>query len=75
MPRTQTYRLSAEGFRLCVLFLKLFKRVYGPLAAAALEPIALDVNLPDARRATLDHLYAGVDTAVDRLLDYLGLAA
>jgi len=31
--------------------------------------------LPDARRATLDHLYAGVDTAVDRLLDYLGLAA
>ncbi len=75
VPRTQTYRLSAEGFRLCVLFLKLFKRVYGPLAAAALEPIALDVNLPDGRRATLDHLYAGVDTAVDRLLDYLGLAA
>jgi len=73
VPRTQTYRLSAEGFRLCVLFLKLFQRVYAPLAAAALEPIAHDVNLPDDRRATLDHLYAAVDDAVDLLLDYLGL--
>jgi hypothetical protein len=73
VPRTQTYRLSAEGFRLCVLFLKLVQRVYAPLAAAALDPIAHDVKLPDARRAALDHLYAEVDSAVDRLLDYLGL--
>jgi hypothetical protein len=70
VPRTQTYRLSAEGFRLCVLFLKLVQRIYAPLAASALEP-SLDVNLPDTRRAALDRLY----TAVDRLLDYLGLAA
>jgi hypothetical protein len=73
VPRTQTYRLSAEGFRLCVLFLKLVQRVYGPLAAAALDPIAHDVHLPDDRRATLDRLYAGVDNAVDLLIDYLGL--
>jgi hypothetical protein len=31
------------------------------------------VNLPDTRRATLDRLYAGVDSAVDLLLDYLRL--
>jgi hypothetical protein len=73
VPRTQTYRLSADGFRLCVLFLKLVQRVYAPLTAAALEPIPDDTKLPDAHRATLDHLYTGVDNAVSRLLDYLGL--
>jgi hypothetical protein len=35
-----------------------------PLRGAALDPIAHDVYLPDDRRATLDHLYAGVDNAV-----------
>jgi hypothetical protein len=73
VPGTQTYRLSAEGFRVCVLFLKLFHRVYGPLTAAALDPVPHDALLSDTRRSTLDHLYAAVDSAVDLLLDYLGL--
>ena len=73
VPGTQTYRLSAEGFRVCVLFLKLFQRVYAPLTAAALDPVPHDALLSDTRRSALDHLYAAVDSAVDLLLDYLGL--
>jgi hypothetical protein len=72
VPRTQTYRLTAQGFRLCVLFLKLFHRVYGPLAASVLKPVAHDAVLPDDRRGALDHLYADVDRALDCLLDHLG---
>jgi len=72
VPKTQTYRLTAQGFRLCVLFLKLFHRVYGPLAAAVVKPVAHDGVLHDDRRGTLDHLYAAVDRALDGLLDHLG---
>lgn len=74
VPGTHTDRLSAAGFRICVLFLKLPGRLYAPLAAAAIEPVPLDARLLDARRSTLDHLYAAVDRDLDRLLDHLGLA-
>jgi len=74
VPKTQTYRLTAQGFRLCVLFLKLFHRVYGPLAASVLKPVAHDAILPDDRRGALDHLYAAVDHALDCLLDHLGFS-
>jgi predicted MarR family transcription regulator len=72
VPKTQTYRVTARGMRICVLFLKLSSRVYAPLAAANLEPIAHDDQLPASRRAQLDTLYAAVDHALDLLLDHLG---
>jgi len=72
VPKTQTYRVTPQGMRICVLFLKLSHRVYAPFAAAALRPLAHDAALPDPRRARLDTLYAGVDRALDRLLDHLG---
>ena len=72
VPKTQTYRLTPQGFRLCILFLKLFQRVYAPLSAAVLEPLLHDSRLPDDRRSELDHLYAAVDRALDGLLDHLG---
>lgn len=72
MPKTQTYRLTPPGFRICVVFLKLAHRVYAPLAAAVLQPVAHDATLSTERRAQLDHLYAGVDHALDALLDHLG---
>jgi hypothetical protein len=74
VPKTQTYRLTPQGFRVCVLFLKLFQRVYAPVSAAVLKPIARDALLPDDRRCALDQLYAGVDHALDRLLDHLGFS-
>ena len=63
-----------QGFRICVLFLKLFHRVYAPFSAATFEPVTDDALLPEERRCTLDHLYADVDHAVDQLLDHLGFS-
>jgi hypothetical protein len=74
VPKTQTYRLTPQGFRICVLFLKLFHRVYAPFSAAMLQPLAHDALLPEDRRSALDHLFAGVDHALDQLLDHLGLS-
>jgi hypothetical protein len=74
VPRTQTYRLTPQGFRICVLFLKLAHRVYAPITAAVLKPIPHDAALPDDRRCDLDQLYAGVDRALDQLLDHLGFS-
>jgi hypothetical protein len=73
VPKTQTYRLTAPGFRICVLFLKLAHRVYAPFSAATLQPFNNDAVVPADRRAQLDLLYAGVDRALDSLLDHLGL--
>lgn len=75
VPGTQTYRLTEAGFRICVLFLKLFHRRYAPLIAAAVVPVPQDARLPEEHSATLDRLYAAVDQALDLLLDHLGLKA
>jgi hypothetical protein len=72
VPKTQSYHLSPQGMRICVLFLKLFQRVYAPLSAAALKPLAHDSVLPEDSRCELDHLYAAVDRALDLILDHLG---
>jgi hypothetical protein len=72
---THRYRLTAEGFRLCVLFIKLADRVYKPLTAATLSPITEDETLAPEKRALLDQHYAAVDLAINNLLDQLGLKA
>ena len=72
---THRYRLTAEGFRLCVLFIKIGDRVYKPLTAAALSPIPEDESLPPEKRAALDQNYAAIDKAINNLLDHLGLKA
>jgi len=73
VPRSQQYRLTPEGGRLCVLFLKLTRRIYAPLVAAALEPVRHDEQLPPERRCQLDRLYASVDRALNQLVEHLGL--
>jgi hypothetical protein len=70
---TQAYRLTGEGFRVCVLFLKLFHRLYAPLTAAAVGPVPHDARLPEQDRSALDRLYGAIDHALDLLLDQLGL--
>jgi hypothetical protein len=74
VPKTQTYRLTPQGFRICVLFLKLVHRLYAPFSAAVVQPVPHDALLPDDRRCALDRLYAGVDHALDQLLDHLGFS-
>jgi hypothetical protein len=56
VPRSQTYRVTPQGVRICILFLKLAHRVYAPVAAAVLKPVRHDATLPANRRAQLDQL-------------------
>jgi hypothetical protein len=67
VPRSQRYELSAEGYRLAVLYQKLYHRLYAPLTASTLEPVATDNLLPAARKAKLDRLYEAVDKALRQL--------
>jgi hypothetical protein len=72
-PRSQEYCLSPEGYRLAVLYLKLFHRIYAPLTAGAKVPVAADERLPAERQALLDQLYAAVDRALNQLLEHVGV--
>ena len=66
---TQSYCLPAEGYRIAVLYLKLFHRIYAPLTAGILEPVPWDDRLPPERRALLDRLYAAVDRDLNQLFE------
>ena len=74
LPRSRRYPLRATGHSICLIFLKLFERVYAPCAAACLQPIPGDATLAPRRRSLLDRLYQRLDAALDRLLHALGLA-
>lgn len=75
IPHSRRYRLRAEGYRLCLVFLKLFERIYAPLTAGLLRPVRADAQLPHQRLAQLDRLYRGVTEALDRLVRAVGLKA
>ena len=70
---TQAYRLPPEGYRIAVLYLKLFHRIYAPLTAGTLNPVPWDDRLPPERRAALDRLYAAVDHALSQLFESVGV--
>ena len=44
IPSSHCYRLRSEGYRICVLFLKLFERIYAPLTAGLFEPFRADAS-------------------------------
>jgi hypothetical protein len=75
LPGTPRYQLTAEGYRLAVLYEKLYHRFDAPLTAAVLEPDPADTHLPQSRRAKLDRLYQALDQALARLADHFGFAA
>ena len=70
---SRDYRLTPDGYRICVLFLKLFHKVYAPLAAGVLEPFPGDSLERKQRITYLDRLYRAVDQALDKLLDHVGV--
>ena len=74
LPRSRRYRLPAEGYSVCLIFLKLFDRLYAPLTAGLLHPIPADATLPVTKRSRLDRLYQCLTEAIDRLVRALGLA-
>jgi len=68
LPRSRRYHLLAEGYSVCLIFLKLFERVYAPLTAARLRPVPGDAALPPRKHSLLDRLYQRFNAALDRLL-------
>src|SRR5215475_9979050 len=57
LPSSRTlgrYQLLPQGYSICLVFLKLFERVYAPLTAGLLSPIKADARLQSQRRSQLD---------------------
>jgi hypothetical protein len=73
VPRTRRYQLTRQGYSICVIFLKLFERIYAPLTTGLLQSVAGDSNLQRQRRTQLDSLYQRVADDLDKLLSFVGL--
>ena len=75
LPHSRRYRVLPEGYSICLVFLKLFERVYAPLTAGLLSPVRADVTLQSQRRSQLDRLYQRVVDDLDALVRAVGLKA
>jgi len=73
LPHSRRYRLLPNGYRICLLFLKLFDKIYAPLTAGLLRPYDGDRRLATERLSQLDRLYQAVTTALDNLVNAVGL--
>ena len=75
LPNSRSYQLLPQGYSICLVFLKLFERVYAPLTAGLLSPIKADARLESQRRSQLDRLYQRVIDDLDTLVRAVGLKA
>jgi hypothetical protein len=75
LPHSRRYRLLPEGYRICLVFLKLFERIYAPLTAGLLQPFPADNKLKQQHLSQLDRLYQRVVHALDDLVQAVGLKA
>ena len=75
LPNSRRYQLLPQGYSICLIFLKLFERVYAPLTAGLLSPIKADARLQTQRRSQLDRLYQRVVDDLDTLIRAVGLKA
>jgi hypothetical protein len=75
IPHRRRYRLIGKGYSVCLIFLKLFERIYAPLTAGLLKPFAGDRKLADEKRCSLDRLYQRIVDDLDALLCAVGLKA
>jgi len=73
IPNSRRYQLLPQGYSICLVFLKLFERIYAPLTAGLLSPISADARLQDKKRSQLDRLYQRVIDDLDTLVRALGL--
>jgi hypothetical protein len=73
LPHSRRYQLLPNGYRICVLFLKLFDKIYAPLTAGLLHPYPGDRTIPVDRLHQLDKLYRSVVAALDELVVAVGL--
>ena len=75
LQKSRRYRLCPQGYSICLVFLKLFERIYSPLAAGLLQPYRADSKLQRHKRTQLDRLYQKVVDDLDELLGAVGLKA
>lgn len=75
IPQSRRYRLAPQGYSICLVFLKLFERIYAPLTAGLLRPFRGDAQLKNTRLTQLDRLYLRITADLDRLLSAVGLKA
>ena len=73
VPRSRRYRLVGKGYSICLVFLKLFEKIYAPLTAGLLQPFRGDRVLADEKRCQLDRLYQRICDSLDALLREVGL--
>jgi hypothetical protein len=71
--KSRRYHLTKEGYSICLVFLKLFERIYAPLTAGLLQPVSGDSKLQQQKRSQLDRLYQRVVDDLDQLLKAVGL--
>ena len=45
LPKSRRYRLTTDGYRICVVYLKLFEKLYAPLTSSILAPFRSDKRL------------------------------
>jgi hypothetical protein len=75
IPHSRRYRLLAHGYQICLVFLKLYEKIYAPLTAGILQPFAADQAIPPEKMNALDRRYTAVVHALDALVDAVGLKA
>jgi hypothetical protein len=75
LPSSRRYQLLPQGYSICLVFLKLFERVYAPLTAGLLSPVGADAKVPDQKRSQLDRLYHRVIDDLEALVEAVGLKA
>jgi hypothetical protein len=75
LKNSQRYQLTAEGYRLAILYSKIYHRLLAPLTAATIDPFPKDKLVLNNRLCKLDRLYRTLDEHWDRLTAFLGLAA
>jgi hypothetical protein len=73
IPHSRRYRLIGKGYSVCLIFLKLFERIYAPLTAGLLKPFAGDHKLAHDKRSELDRLYQRIVDDLTALLHAIGL--
>jgi hypothetical protein len=72
---TQSYQLTPDGYRVAILYLKLYQRLYAPLTAGICAPDPADQAVLSHRQTKLDRLYVAVDQALQKLADHVGIPA
>jgi hypothetical protein len=75
LPNSQRYELTSEGYRIAILYSKIYHRLLAPLTTAIMDPIPKEDLILNRRLTKLDRLYRTFHDHLERITTFLGLAA